>query len=42
LARNISRIRIKGMYAECWWGNFLENYNLENREEDGKIILRWI
>jgi hypothetical protein len=39
------RLRWAGHTArieEFWYRNLLENVHLENREEDGRIIIRWI
>ena len=30
------------MYKGFWWGNLRERGHLEEPDEDGRIILRWI
>jgi len=30
------------MYAECWWGNLLNDFDLEDPEGNGRMIFRWI
>jgi len=30
------------VYTVFWWGNLRERNHLEDREKDGRIILRWI